>query len=168
MGLSESSNTQLSEALEVVLPLIRSADEGERSLGSPPPPDLAPSQRLIAHALAGLTSEELDIWSEVIGLAPAPKGSPLRAVSLRGATASALWDLIESRNVEEPFEATLGCLRLWFEGIFPLALSDHQRLIDISSPKVERALGLVIGMMGWQVPKRSRPFARLLGERRGK
>jgi HEAT repeat protein len=149
MALTVATTISLGEALGTTLPLLRDAQSNHR-LNAEAVSRLSTEERLIALTLEDWPGEDLPQWADVIGLEPTAATNPLRAIDLRSATAIALWHLIEERNEDEPFEATLAALRLWFEGLFPLALADPQKVIDISNVRVQRTLGLVLGMMAWR------------------
>ncbi|MGB0589416.1 MAG: HEAT repeat domain-containing protein [Myxococcota bacterium] len=149
MGLTVATSSTLGEALGATLPLLQDA-QATAALDAGTMAGFSVDERLIALALEGWPEGEFAQWHAVIGLEPTTASDPLRAVDLRSATAIALWHLIEERSDDEPFEATLAALRLWFEGLFPLALADPDKVLALPNTQVQRTLGLVLGMMSWR------------------
>ena len=149
MALTVATTNSLGEALGSTLPLLTSTEAGAR-FDQPTLSTMSADQRLLAWTLQAWPSESLQQWHDVVGLEPTATTGPLRATALRSATAVALWHLIEERSDDEPFEASLAALRLWFEGLFPLALTEPEKVLELPNPHVQHTLGLVLGMLAWR------------------
>ena len=93
MGSFTAQRPSLDEALRKAIPLLRdSATPG--ALEASDLHALSPGERLVTWALDDWPLDDLERWQATIGLPQTAASSPLRAVSVRTATATALWRLI--------------------------------------------------------------------------